>query len=158
MGFALSSMALTSQSFPHGGLIPDRYIKEGDNVSPQLQWQNAPAEAKSFVVFCHDPDAPLVTADAYGFVHWVLYNIPASTSTLAENSAVGTAGVNDFGEQGWGGPQPPNGHGKHHYFFWLMALDTELALPAGLSLSELLPKVEPHVIAMNRMLGCFENA
>ncbi|NHN36241.1 YbhB/YbcL family Raf kinase inhibitor-like protein [Pseudomaricurvus alcaniphilus] len=156
MGFALSPMQLTSASFQAGQAIPKRCTMEGENTSPQLSWTEAPEGSKAFAIICHDPDAPLVSPGSYGFVHWVLYNIPASTSSLEENSTIGTAGKNDFGESGYGGPMPPPGHGDHHYFFSLLALDKDVKLPPGLSMWELLEKIEPHVIGMNRLVGLYQ--
>lgn len=153
MGFALSTMQLTSSAFASGGTIPIKHTGEGEDVSPALAWRDAPANAASFAVVCHDPDAPLVTPGHYGFVHWVLYNIPAATTGLAEGTADHTQGVSDFGRPGYGGPMPPEGHGVHHYYFWVLALDEALDLPPGLDLWKLLETVEPHTIAMNRLVG-----
>ena len=155
MGFALSEMQLASSVFEPGGDIPRNYTGEGDDVSPPLSWSSAPAEAKSFALICHDPDAPLVTPGGYGFVHWVLYNIPGSVTQLAEGEQDHTSGANNFGNNGYGGPMPPEGHGTHHYFFWLMALDVETDFQPGLSMAELLEKIEPNVIAMNRLVGTY---
>ena len=155
MGFALSTMQLTSPAFQNGGAIPTKHTGEGEDVSPALSWRDAPAGTKSFAVICHDPDAPLVTPGRYGYVHWVLYDIPAGATGLAEATSDYTQGVSDFGKPGYGGPMPPPGHGVHHYFFWLLALDTELALSAGLGMWELLDKVEPHVVGMNRLVGTY---
>lgn len=157
MGFALSDMQLASTSFEAGGAIAPKYSKTGGNVSPQLHWKEAPQGAASFAVICHDPDAPLISPGSYGFVHWVLYNIPGSTSALDEGASVGTAGRNDFGDTGWGGPQPPPGHGRHHYFFWILALDKDLKLEPGLDMWSLLEKIEPHVIGANRLVGTFKS-
>lgn len=156
MGFALSDMQLTSPSFATGSAIPKKHTGEGDDVSPTLNWSNAPAETKSFAVICHDPDAPLASKGSYGFVHWVLYNIPASVNSLEEDNKEYTSGKTDFGKPGYGGPMPPNGHGKHHYFFWVLALDAELNLEEGLTLWELMERIEPHVIGMNRLVGTYE--
>ena len=156
MGFALSSMQLTSSAFRTGGAIPRKHTGEGEDVSPPLAWSGAPENTKSFALICHDPDAPLVTPGHYGFVHWVLYNIPASVNELPEGVDAHTSGRTDFGKTGYGGPMPPEGHGTHHYFFWLLALDKELDLPAGLTLWELLEKIEPNVIGMNRLVGTYQ--
>ncbi|MGD8416483.1 MAG: YbhB/YbcL family Raf kinase inhibitor-like protein [Pseudomonadales bacterium] len=155
MGFALSDMQLTSTAFKEDGPIPGKHTGEGDDVSPPLTWNGAPSAAKSFAVVCHDPDAPLVTPGHYGYVHWVLYNIPASVSELAEGTTGFTAGRNDFGNRNYGGPMPPPGHGTHRYYFWVLALDEDLDLPAGLGLWELLERIEPNVIAMNRLVGTY---
>jgi len=155
MGFALSEMELASSAFQQRGNIPTKYTGEGEDVSPPLSWSNAPEGARSFVVFCHDPDAPLVTPGSYGFVHWVLYNIPVSVAKLTENSESYTCGTNNFGRSEYGGPMPPEGHGIHHYFFWVLALDAEVDLESGLSLEELLKAIEPNVIGMNRLVGTY---
>lgn len=157
MGFALSDMQLSSSAFSQGGAIPTRHTGEGEDVSPALSWSGAPDGAKSFAVICHDPDAPLVTGNGtYGFVHWVLYNIPAGTTSLAEGDKGYTPGKNDFGNTGYGGPMPPNGHGTHNYFFWVLAMGDDSKLPAGLTLWELLQKVEPSLLAMNRLVGQYK--
>lgn len=157
MASALSDLTVTSTAFTHRGAILTKHTGEGEDVSPQLAWSGAPAETQSFAVICHDPDAPLVSpGGTYGFVHWVLYNLPGSTTSLAEGTTEGTSGQNDFGNTGYGGPMPPEGHGPHHYFFWLLALDEDLDLEPGLTMWELLEKVEPHVIGMNRLVGAYE--
>jgi Raf kinase inhibitor-like YbhB/YbcL family protein len=155
MGFALSDMTLSSPAFANGGLIPSRHTGEADDVSPALSWKNAPDGARSFAVICHDPDAPLVKPGTYGFVHWVLYGIPGDVSELPEGSGDCVQGINDFGNAGYGGPMPPEGHGTHHYFFWLLALDNVPDLPAGLTMWEMLDKIEPNVIGMNRLVGTY---
>jgi Raf kinase inhibitor-like YbhB/YbcL family protein len=156
MGFAPSKLTLTSSAIQLHGKIPRKFTGEGDDVSPPLSWSKVPDGTQSFALFCHDPDAPLVTPGAYGFVHWVLYNIPSATTELGENEQKYTSGVNNFGRSAYGGPMPPEGHGPHHYFFWLLALDAELKLEPGLSLEALLRRVEPSVIGMNRLIGTFQ--
>ena len=156
MGFALSTMQLTSTAFENGGSIPQQHTGEGADVSPSLSWSNAPEGTKSFVVICHDPDAPLVSPGAYGYVHWVLYNIPRDTNSLKEGINQYTSGINDFGNTGYGGPMPPSGHGRHHYFFWLLALDVDPDLPTGLNMWELLAQIEPNAIGMNRLVGTYQ--
>jgi hypothetical protein len=107
-------------------------------------------------VFAHDPDAPLAApGGTYGFVHWVLYNIPGSVTRLDEGSTGYTAGTNQTGETAYYGPRPPEGHGVHHYFFWLLALGAVPELTAGLTLWQLLELVEPDVLGMNRLVGTY---
>lgn len=157
MGFALSDMQLKSGSFTQGGDIPRKHTGEGEDVSPQLSWSNAPEGTKAFAVVCHDPDAPLVSpTGTYGFVHWVLYNIPATTTRLDEGTTQHTSGSTDFGKTGYGGPMPPEGHGKHHYYFWVLALSDDSPLPPGMTLWELLRAVEPKVLGMNRLVGTYQ--
>lgn len=156
MGFAMSTMQLQSPAFVNSGRIPARHSGEGADVSPALSWSHAPDAARAFAVMCHDPDAPLISPrGTYGFVHWSLYNIPGSVAELPEGVSAYTSGKNDFGNSGYGGPMPPEGHGDHHYYFWVLALDKELGLEGGLTLWELLERSEPHVIAMNRLIGIY---
>lgn len=111
---------------------------KGGNVSPALSWSGAPAGTQSFALLVHDPDAP---TGGSGWWHWVVYDIPASASDIAQGAgtADGAAlpkgakqGVTDFGAAGWGGPCPPVGDAKHHYHFTLHALKVaKLDIPAG---------------------------
>lgn len=155
MGFALSEMTLTSTAFEHGGAIPRKHTGEGEDVSPPLAWSKVPDGTRSFALVCHDPDAPLVSPGTYGFVHWVLYGIPGTVTELPEDVGDYTLGTNNFGTNTYGGPMPPPGHGTHHYFFWLLALDADPGLPPGLSMWELLEKIEPNVLGMNRLVGTY---
>ncbi len=157
MGFALSNMQLTSDAFKQGGKIPAKHTGEGDDVSPALSWSNPPDGTKAFAVVCHDPDAPLVSGNGtYGFVHWVLYNVPGDVTSLAEGTGEYTSGRTDFGKPGYGGPMPPNGHGVHNYYFWVLALGDDTQLEGGLTLWQLLEKIEPDLIGMNRLVGSYE--
>ena len=155
MAFALSDMQVTSSAFEAYGAIPTKHTGEGPDVSPELSWSGAPEGTKAIAVICHDPDAPLVKGGDYGFVHWVLYNLPGSTTSLAEGTTEGTVGGNDFGKSGYGGPMPPEGHGVHHYYFWVLALGEDTKLEDGLSMTQLLDKVEPYLLGMNRLIGTY---
>jgi len=157
MGFALSNMRLTSDAFDQDGMIPTKCTGEGTDVSPALSWRNAPENTKAFAVICHDPDAPLISGNGtYGFVHWVLYNIPGGVNSLQEGVDQFTKGKNDFGKMGYNGPMPPNGHGAHCYYFWVLALKESVILEEGLTLWQLLAKIEPNVIGMNRLVGRYK--
>jgi hypothetical protein len=159
MGFAPTSMQVRSASFGSHQEIPAKHTGEGEDLSPQIEWEDPPEGAQAFAIICHDPDAPLCKPGSYGFVHWLLYNIPASVTDLAEGGGdAHTAGQNDFGSTGYGGPMPPEGHGRHHYYFWVLALDRDLDLDPGLTTERLLEKVEPHVIGMNRLVGTYERS
>ena len=131
---------LTSSDIPAGGKIAETAVFngfgcKGGNISPALAWSGAPAGTKSFALLVHDPDAPTGS----GWWHWVLYNIPAVTSSLpagagdAQKSllpAGAVQGRTDFGNSGYGGPCPPPGK-PHHYYFRLYALKVaKLELPA----------------------------
>jgi hypothetical protein len=160
MGFALSAMTLSSPAFATNGAIPVDYTGSGRNVSPPLAWSDVPDGAKSLAIICHDPDAPIVApSGAHGIAHWVAYNIPASEVGLAEGQTEGfTTGANQLGKHEYAGPMPPPGHGAHRYYFLLLALDEDPVLEPGLSMNELLARVEPHLLGMNRLVGTYENA
>ena len=157
MGFALSDIQLSSSAFEQDGSIPTKYTGEGEDVSPALSWNDVPDGTQTFAVICHDPDAPLVTSQGnYGFVHWVLYNITGSVSSLVEGCDQFTQGNNDYGKEGYGGPMPPNGHGLHKYYFWVLALGDDVELDSGLTMGELLARIEPQLIGMNRLRGNYQ--
>ncbi len=147
------AIEITSSAFEMGGEIPEEHTGDGEDASPPLEWTGVPEGTKELVVTCDDPDAPL----PYGWVHWVLYNIPPTTTGLAAGSSGGfVEGPNDFGNQGYGGPMPPPGHGAHQYYFWIYALDAVLDLPPGLTRRELLERIEGHVIEQARLVGTYE--
>lgn len=156
MAFVPTSMQVKSPAFEQLAAIPTKHTGEGDNVSPALAWHDAPEGTEGFAIVCHDPDAPLVQNGMYGFVHWTLYNLPGDTFEVVENTAVGTSGKNDGGKTGYMGPMPPEGHGNHLYYFWVLALDHQTSLPEGLSLPELLTELEPHLLGMNRLVGVYQ--
>src|SRR5262245_41340256 len=125
------AFSLSSPAFSEGGNIPSKYTCDAgqQNPSPALAWSDAPANARSFVLIMHDPDAPM----AGGFTHWVLFDIPVATRSLPEGfqpGSVGVSGTSGFRRAGYGGPCPPSG--THHYHFMLSAPDVPtLGLQAG---------------------------
>lgn len=102
----------------------------GQNISPQLSWINAPEGTRSFAITMFDRGAPIEG----GFWHWLMFNIPATVDQLPADAgnifthlapAAAVQSMNDFGQYGYGGPNPPHGHGWHNYSITLYALDTE---------------------------------
>jgi Raf kinase inhibitor-like YbhB/YbcL family protein len=149
----VGDLRLTSPAFKHHEPIPAKHASDGDDVAPELAWTGAPEGTEAFAVVVHDPDAPLVD----GFTHWVAYGIPADASGLPEGGGDATSGTNSMGETGYNGPAPPPGHGTHHYYFWVYALDQDLTLPAGLDRQALLAQIEDHVIEQARLVGTYKN-
>jgi Raf kinase inhibitor-like YbhB/YbcL family protein len=101
------------------------YGCNGSNLSPALNWKNAPAGTRSFAVTVFDPDAPT----GRGWWHWLIFDIPATQHSLPAGIGVHASlpagarqGRNDFGEHAYGGACPPVGNGTHHYVFTLYAL------------------------------------
>ncbi|MGB3622502.1 YbhB/YbcL family Raf kinase inhibitor-like protein [Ketobacter sp. MCCC 1A13808] len=157
MGLALSSLQIQSNAFNDGDNIPVRYTHFGDDISPQLEWHSLPKEARSLVLFCHDPDAPKIVPGYYGFLHWLVYNIPADVNGMEEGCSLYTQAANDFGAIGYGGPKPPENHGIHRYYFWLVALDLPPELPPIMEFENLFKVIEPNVVGMNRLTGLFQH-
>jgi len=149
----MGTLKLSSRAIEPLGRIPDRHSGYGDNISPALQWSGAPNGTKEFALICHDPDAPLPR----GFTHWVIYGMPPDTTGIAERGGgTFTQGPNGTGKSEYFGPMPPEGHGLHHYYFWLYALDKALGLKAGLDRDALLPAIEDHVIEQARLVGVYK--
>jgi Raf kinase inhibitor-like YbhB/YbcL family protein len=152
-GLNLGDLTISSPAFGHGGAVPERHTTEGEDVSPALAWSSVPEGTRQLALVCHDPDAPLT----HGFTHWVLYGIPADATGVPEGGGDAfVQGTNDFGKEAYGGPAPPPGHGTHHYFFHLYALDAEVDAPAGLTRAALLDRIDDHIIEQARIVGTFE--
>jgi Raf kinase inhibitor-like YbhB/YbcL family protein len=149
------SFTLKSTAFAEGEAIPTKYSCDGEDISPPLEWEDAPENTRSFALICDDPDAPGMT-----FVHWVLFNVPDSATSLPEGvktdrelSDGSRQGTNNFNNIGFGGPCPPGG--THRYFFKLYALDTTLDLEAGISKDDLLSAMEGHILAETQLMGTY---
>lgn len=119
--------SLTSANMTEGSIVPLRYVYNtfgcnGTNISPQLSWENAPNTTQSFALTLHDPDAPTQG----GWYHWMMFNIPPTVTSIAENGTItnATTWINDFGFRGYGGPCPPAGDGMHRYQWTVYALST----------------------------------
>jgi len=143
--FAVSSPALTE-----GQPIPPRYTADGSDVSPELRIANPPSGAASFALIMDDPDAPVST-----WVHWVVWNLPPTTETIAEGSLPDDAieGRNSWGRRRYNGPSPPSG--THRYFFKLYALDTTLDLPTDTDKTGLEHAMQGHVLAEAVLMGTY---
>jgi Raf kinase inhibitor-like YbhB/YbcL family protein len=159
-GGATMPLQLTSTKFTRGAEIPTMYTCEGQNVSPPLSWSDAPPGTKAFALVVDDPDAPDPKAPTRDFIHWVIYNMPASTRGLAEgiqNSEVPTGaaqGKNDMGKIGYGGPCPSVG--RHRYVFTIYALDAMLQGLRDPSKADLLKAMEGHILGKAELVGTYE--
>lgn len=149
-------MKLESTAFTDKGLIPSKYTCDGEDISPPLSWSEPPSGTKSLALIVDDPDAPGKT-----FVHWVLYDIPATARALPDNVAAegnlpsgSLQGKNDFGKLGYGGPCPPGG--THRYFFKLYALDTKLGLESGATKAQVLVSMDGHILAEAELMGRYQ--
>ncbi|MFA9446984.1 YbhB/YbcL family Raf kinase inhibitor-like protein [Egicoccus sp. AB-alg6-2] len=152
MGLNIQDLAISSPEFDHLGRLADRHANDGGNEQPALRIDGVPEGTVELAVICHDPDAPLPD----GFTHWVLYGIPADTGELAPGADDRfRPGTNDFGAPGYGGPQPPAGHGPHHYYFWVYALSRRV--DGAPSRREFLDAYGDAIIEQNRVVGVYEN-
>ena len=140
-------MKITSSAFHDGGNIPSKFTCDGSDTSPPLQITGVPSEAKSLVLIADDPDAP-----GGLFTHWLIWNIPPQTNSIAEGSTPkGVQGTNDFGKSGYKGPCPPPG--THRYSFKIFALDREPDLRSGAKRSQVDAAMKGHVIAQGELVG-----
>mgnify|MGYP002622564599 CR=1 FL=1 len=146
-------MKLTSPAFSEGKTIPKAFTRDGADRSPALHIEDVPRGAKSLVLILDDPDAPNGT-----FTHWVLFNISPETRDIHEDvpPVMATQGRNDYGEIGYGGPQPPSG--EHRYVFKLYALDTVLSLSRGATKSDVQAAMKGRILAETKLTGRYASA
>lgn len=150
-------LTVSSGAFAHGQPIPSQYTCDGQDISPPLKWEGAPAAAKTFALICDDPDAPAGT-----WVHWVIYNLPGGTTSLSGNTPKTATltngagqGLNSFRHIGYGGPCPP-GAQTHRYFFKVYALDGSLSFEGRPTQKELLAAMKGHILAEGQLMGTYQ--
>ncbi len=147
---------ILSAAFKQGDTIPALYTCDSSNISPELHWNNPFTNTKSFALIVDDPDAPVGT-----WVHWVLYNIPVTDTTLQAHEPKDTMltngtrqGITSFGTAGYDGPCPPSG--THRYYFKIYALDEVLPYPAGLTKKQLLSVSKGHILAEAELMTYYK--
>ncbi len=156
------TLTLVTVAFTQGGPIPRKYTCEGEDISPPLAWSGIPQGTKSLVLIVDDPDAPDPEAPKMTWVHWVLYNLPPSSTGLPEGIKgdalpAGTmAGLNDWKRKGYGGPCPPIG--RHRYFHKLYALDTVLTGLGDPAKTAVEAAMQNHILAQATLIGTYEKA
>src|SRR5438105_648462 len=156
------TLKVTSSAFQQGGTIPSQYTCEGKDVSPPLAWTGAPSNAKSIAMIVDDPDAPDPAKPQRVYVHWVVYNIPAGTSSLPENGSKSgmpkgaVQGKNDWGKAEYGGPCPPIG--RHRYFFKLYALDAQLTGLSAPTKADLERAMKGHIVDTGELMGTYQKS
>lgn len=150
------SFGIRSRSFSFGDPIPPRFTCDGENVSPALEWFEAPPGTQSFALIVDDPDAPMGS-----WVHWLIWDltgagIEEAVPPVAQPLSGGTQGKNSWSRIGYGGPCPPSG--THRYYFRLHALDTLLRLAPGSDRSALERAISAHTLAQAVLLGTYARA
>ncbi len=150
-----ASLEITSPAFANDGAIPVDYSCDGGDTSPALAWTEPPTDTKSFALIMDDPDA-----SSTPWVHWVIFNIPASARGLDEGLPTDAKlpdgslqGKSSAYSNGYHGPCPPSG--VHHYVFKLYALDTVLSLDENANKGALLAAMEGHILANGELTGTF---
>jgi Raf kinase inhibitor-like YbhB/YbcL family protein len=151
-------MQISSTAFRDGESIPSKYTCDGDNISPPLAITDVPPSAKSLALIVEDRDVPRAVKEDGVFDHWVLFNIPASTTEVGQGMSAGTEGSNGSGKTGYTGPCPPPQYEpqEHRYHFMIYALDEVLPLNAGASKEALEIAMKGHVVEQTELLGRYQ--
>ena len=153
-------LILSSPAFAPLGAIPKRCTCDGEDRSPPLAWTGVPAGTKSLALVVDDPDAPDPAAPKVVWVHWVLYDLPPGTTSLAPGTTAKTLppgareGLNDWKQPGWRGPCPPVG--RHRYFHRLYALDLVLPDLHHPDRAALERAMAGHVLATAELVGTYQ--
>jgi len=164
---APETISVTSSTFDHHGMVPESYSAYGENVSIDLTWADLPEGTQQLALICDDPIVVEIGMMEQPFVHWVMYNIPASAAglpaglpsdaTLEMEGLEGAVnGLNGLGRSGYFGPRPPANGQLHAYHFRVYALDDALNLEPGLGKAELLDAMNGHVLATGMLMGHYE--
>jgi len=140
----MPEFSIASSDFKEGEEIPKKFGYNFENKTPNIQFHNMPSQSNSLALIMDDPDAMAAVGKVW--VHWLEYGNTDGGGSF-------TAGKNDFGEIGYGGPAPPNG--RHTYIFKAYALDTKLDLVKGYSKQELEEAIQGHVLAEAKLTGTF---
>nr|MBV9413290.1 YbhB/YbcL family Raf kinase inhibitor-like protein [Acidimicrobiia bacterium] len=147
-------MQLTSSAFTNGGAIPSQYTCDGAGQSPPLSWTGVPSGTASLALRVQDIDTPTQ------FIHWLIYDIPSSTTSLAAGQVPAGAkqATNSFNKVGYGGPCPPAGS-KHRYVFTMLALGTRLTVSESVPASELWSTLERSaVVGQGQLTGTYQRS
>ncbi len=149
----MSGIQLRSPAFSDHDLIPARHAHDRENLSPALQWSGVPASATELVLLCEDPDAPRGT-----FLHWLVTGIDPAADGVGEGQVPphGLLWPNGFGEDGYGGPQPPIGDDAHRYVFRLYALREPVDLPAAPTAEDVHRRVDATAEASGTVVGLYQ--
>lgn len=151
MPLNIADLKISSPDFQPGTRLADEFSADGGNAAPRLEITGVPAEAVELALLVHDPDAPL----PLGFTHWVVYGLPARDGAVDVGGENVRVGANTAGKNEYMGPRPPAGHGDHHYFFTVYALDHHVeGIP---SREEFLDGYAHAILEQNRVVGLYSN-
>jgi Raf kinase inhibitor-like YbhB/YbcL family protein len=146
---------ISSSSFNNGSRIPARLTCRGANLSPAVEFSARPVGTRSFAIVMDDSDSP------FGYVHWLLYNIPGDAGEVSEGAsserklpAGASEGLSSADTNGYSGPCPP-GNRTHRYVIRIYALDTDANLLPGMTKQQLAAAVKGHVLAEGQLTGLY---
>lgn len=158
---APAELEVTSEDFTDGSPLPSSAGYGQGNTSPHLSWSGAPEGTRSYLLVCHDPDAPVVG----GFSHWAILGIPAEVTSLRagageygeQHGAGAMTLANDYGTKDWGGCAPPEGDVAHRYVFTIWALDTDnTGLDSSASVAKAQFTTLGNVLARGSITGTYQ--
>jgi len=145
------NLLVKSSAFENNKLIPTKYTCDGANVNPPLTIEGVPEETKTLVLIVDDPDAPMGTFD-----HWIVWDIPPTTSKIEENTVPGADGISSYRKHAYGGPCPP--YGTHRYFFKVYALDVQLELSPASKKKDVEKAMQGHILAKGELVGLYRRS
>lgn len=148
MPLNIQDLQISSPHIEPKTTISGEFVADGQNEIPTLVISGVPEGAAELAVIIHDPDAPL----PHGFTHLTLYGLPPVDQTVDPGAA--RVGPHGGGEPAYTGPEPPHGHGQHHYYFWVYALDT--AVEGTPTREEFLARYGANIIEQNRFVAHYE--
>jgi len=147
----MKELSVKSLAFENNKFIPAKYTCDRDDINPPLTIEGIPEGTKTLALIVDDPDCPTGTWD-----HWIVWNIPATTSKIEEDTVPGTEGMNDFRRRSYGGPCPPSG--THRYFFKVYALDAQLDLSPTSRKRDVEKAMQGHVLAKGELIGLYRRS
>jgi Raf kinase inhibitor-like YbhB/YbcL family protein len=147
MPLNIKDLKVSAGDIHQGSRIPDPYAADFGNRTPRVSVTGIPAGTLELALIMHDPDAPL----ANGFTHWVVYGISPEEGDISGELRLGP---NTMGDKEYSGPQPPAGHGTHHYYFWVYALDARVeGMPTR---EEFLAGYSENILEQARLVATFD--
>ncbi|MFR9724500.1 YbhB/YbcL family Raf kinase inhibitor-like protein [Streptomyces sp. MS19] len=149
----MTAMELRSTAFEDRAPVPGRHARDGENVSPPLDWSRPPPGTRSMALLCEDPDAP-----SGAFLHWLVTGIDPTSPGVGPGELPdgGEEHTNGFGEPGWGGPEPPPGDPAHRYRFRLYALPGGVSLPEQVSAGDARRILDAEGLATGTLTGLYQ--
>jgi Raf kinase inhibitor-like YbhB/YbcL family protein len=151
---AARTIDVFSSAFTDGGTLPLAFTADGANIPPPISWSNLPERARSVVLVCEDPDAPMPKP----FVHWLVYSLPVTIGSVTAAPGGARQGKNSLFKTGYTGAAPPPGHGMHHYHFQLFALDVIPELEEGAGRTAVVEAMRGHVVGWGEIVATYERS